>query len=339
MFSSALPKLLTKKSLNFRESLALFDEFFSGRLNEAACKTILVLLSQKGVEADEMLGCLKALSKYEPPAKVAARGLLDTCGTGGDKSSSLNISTLAAIVAAGAGVKVAKHGNRAFTSKCGSSDLMESFGVNLNASAKTMIKAIKKNGFAYFHAPAHHPVVAKFQGLRKKLKIKTILNLVGPLTNPLALETKMVGTADEKTFHLYAKIFSKMKFKRALVVYSPKEHMDEISGASPSKAALIEKGRVKYFKIDPANYGMKKVSPNALKAASATACKSKARKILSGKETGAAATVVMLNSGTAIWTAGKAATLKEGIEMAYDSVHSGKAMIAIETLAANSRQS
>lgn len=337
MFSSALPKLLSGKDLTFKESLSLFDSFFSGKLSDPLCKTTLVLLTRKNPSTDEILACIKALNKHERPAKISMRGLLDTCGTGGDKSYSLNISTLSAIVAAGAGVKVAKHGNRAFTSKCGSSDLMESFGVNLNASRESMVNSIRKIGLGYFHAPSHHPVVSKFQPLRRSLNIKTILNLIGPLTNPLKLETKMVGTADKKTFELYTQILKTMKLRRALVVFSPAENMDEISGTSPTEAAMIEKNRVIRFKINASKLGFKKIDPKTLLIKSVKDSRKKAFYILNGKEKGPAADAVVLNAGAAIWTAGKAVTLKEGIEMARKSISSGRALKAIQTLAENSR--
>lgn len=337
MISSALPKLLSGKDLTFTESLSLFDRFFSGELNDPACKTLLVLLSKKGESFDEVRACLAALGKHEPPARVSAKGLLDTCGTGGDKSFTLNISTLAAIIAAGAGVKVAKHGNRAFTSKCGSSDLMESFGVKLNASRSTMIRAIQHDGFGYFHAPAHHPVISKFQPLRRSLKIKTILNLLGPLTNPLKLETKMVGTANKQVFDLYVKILKTLKLRRVLVVFSPAEEMDEISASSPAQAALIEKGKIIRFKIDPSKLGIKKSLAADLKITSVRDSKEKSLRILSGREKNSSVDAVILNAGAAIWTAGKAASLKQGIEMARHSVESGAALKAVKQLAVNSK--
>ncbi len=337
MISSLFPKLLSGKNLTFQESFKLFDLFFSGQLSDSECKAALVFLSQKGETLDEVRGCLASLSRYEPPARISVKGLLDTCGTGGDRSHSLNISTLAAIAAAGAGVKVAKHGNRAFTSKCGSSDLMESFGVRINAPRKTMIRSIQKSGLGYFHAPAHHPVISKFQPLRRSLKIKTILNLLGPLTNPLRLETKMVGTANRKTFDLYAEILKTMRLRRALVVYSPGENMDEISGVSPTQAALIEKGKVKYFYIDPSKLGFKKVKTRALLVTSVKNSRQKSFEILSGKERGPAADVVILNAAAAIWTAGKAVTLKEGIEIARRSISSGRALKKLEELVKNSK--
>lgn len=337
MLSSYLPKLLTGQDLNFKESLHLFDAFFSGKLSLPLCKTTLVLLARKGAAVDEIKGCVQTLRKYEPPTRSNLSGLLDTCGTGGDQSASINISTLAAITAAGAGVKVAKHGNRAFTSKCGSSDLLESFGVRVEASAKTMIRSIQKNNLGYFHAPSHHPVISKFHTLRKKLKIKTIFNLLGPLTNPLDLDFKLVGTSDLNSFKRYAEILKKMPLKRVLVVHNPGEGMDEISTCSPTEAALIQRGKIHFFKIDPSKLGFRKTNPNALRISSVADSRVKALAVLSGTDRGSAKDAVTLNAGAAIWIAGKSRSLAEGIKLAQLSIESGAALQALRQLARNSR--
>lgn len=334
MISATSSKLLLGKNLTYRESSDLFKKIFAGDPYEPTAKETLILLAKKGETAEEVSGCLSALQAYETDSGITE--LLDTCGTGGDLSNSLNISTLAAIVAAGAGCKVAKHGNRRFSSRCGSSDLIEALGVNLDAPLQTMVRSIRKNRLGYFHAPTHHNIRAKFQDLRSDLKIKTIFNLLGPLSNPLKLDFKLVGVSNKKTFDLYLKILKKAGFKRVLLVYG-QDGMDEISTFASTEAALIEKGKVIRFKINASKLGFKKISPHALKITSTNDAKNKALGVLSGKNKGPAAEIVILNAGAAIWTTGKAVNLKEGIEMARRSIESGQALKAIKQLAENSK--
>ncbi len=331
--SPAFSRLLQGESLSRYESLRLFDRIFKGKVPETQVKSLLVLLAEKGETADEVLGCLEALRQHEPAARGSA-GLLDTCGTGGDKSYSLNVSTLAALTAAGAGCRIAKHGNRAFSSRCGSSDLLEAFGVNLNSPRAAMARSIKKHGIGYFHAPSHHPVIGRFQALRKNLRIKTIFNLLGPLSNPMKIETQMVGVANAAAFNLYVSILKKSGIKRALVVYG--DGLDEISCCAPTLAALIEKGKARIFEIDYKKAGLRTVSPAAMRSRSLKESKSRSEKILNGQEKGPALDLILLNAGAAIWTAGKAHTLGEGIENARVSLKSGKALAALKALAAES---
>lgn len=336
-FQKPFLALLAGKNLTGPEAHEIFSSLFAGKLTAAQTKTLVLLLAKKGETAEEVSACLQALKKYEPQGSIQIPGLIDTCGTGGDNSHSLNISTLSALVAAGAGCKVAKHGNRAFSSKCGSSDLMEAFGVKLDAPAASMIASIRKNGIGYFHAPNYHPTIGKFQALRRSLKVKTIFNLLGPLVNPFRLNGQLVGVANEKTFHLYTGILKKQKAVRSLVVYSDRDGMDEISTAFTTRAALITRGKLTPVRINPKTLKLRKVTAKALKIKSIQESKTKAERILKGIEKGPVIDVILINAAAAIYVAGNAKDLKDGILKARASLNSGKAYQALKGLVKSSQ--
>ncbi len=336
-FEKTFLALLAGKSLTETEAGDVFAELFRNRLTPHQAKSLLLLLAKKGETAEEVLGCLRALKPYEPQGSIHIPGLIDTCGTGGDGSHSLNISTLAAIVAAGAGCKVAKHGNRAFSSKCGSSDLMEAFGVQLEASPSSMIESIRRNGIGYFHAPNYHPTIGKFQALRKSLGTKTIFNLLGPLINPFKLSGQLVGVANEKTFDLYTAILKKQAAKRTLLVFSAKDGMDEISTTHSTKAVFIDGVKAQNLTINPITYKLRRTSPGDLRISSIEDSQRKSDAILKGIEKGPIIDAVLVNAGAAIWMAGKSLNLEEGIHQARVSIQSGNAYKALKGLIESSK--
>ena len=209
---------------------------------------------------------------------------------------------------------------------------MEALGVNLSAPRAKMLRSIRENGIAYFHAPFYHPAIAPFQKLRRTLKIKTLFNLLGPLNNPLVIKRQVAGVSDLKTFRLYCAVLKKMNLKRALLVHSPAAGLDEISTSAPTEAALIEGKSVKRFKILPQKLGVRKSTLKNLQCHSLKQSKAAALKILQGQEKGPAADVILINAGAAIWAAGKAPDLKHGIRMARQSLNSGSAYKALKGL-------
>jgi len=328
------PFLLTLlQGKNFSESKAekLFGHLFSGKLTLDESKSLLLLLAQKGETADELIGCLKALRKLEKPIGPKINSLMDTCGTGGDHSQTLNISTLTALLIASCGGKVAKHGNRAITSKSGSSDLLEAFGVKLDASSKKMIQAIRKCGIGYFHAPFYHPVFAKLQKLRQSLKQRTILNMLGPLVNPLNIDYQLVGVASKEMLPLYAKALLKTKRKGALVCHSF-DGMDEISTAVPTRMAIIQKGRIRFSTLNPGKYGLKKASKKDLRILTVEQGRKRSESILKGKDRGAASDVILLNAACGLWISKKVPSIEKGIEVARKVLRSGKPYRTLQSL-------
>jgi len=328
-----LSKLLCGKDLTLSESRTFFRRLFTGTVPFTKAKSFLLLLAQKGETADELLGCLRALQALEKPIGPRVPGLMDTCGTGGDGRQTLNISTLVALVIAGAGGKIAKHGNRAISSKSGSSDLVEAFGIKLDAAPQKMIAAVQRSGLGYFHAPFFHPVFAKMQPLRRTLKRPTILNLLGPLVNPMRLDHQLVGVSEKHRVPLYAKVLSKLGRKTALVCHSD-DGMDEISTSVPTTVAWVTPDKVRMSKIRPAAYGLQEASLKHLSVDSVRKSKLRAQNILSGKEKGPARDTVVLNAAFGLFLCGKAGSVREGIALAQRSLDSGKALKVLKRLKA-----
>ncbi len=327
-FSVVLSKLLSGRNLSETDSKKIFTDLFRNRLKKPEAKALLLLLAKKGESEDEILGGLEAIRSLEPPVAVAIPNLMDTCGTGGDGSHSLNVSTLAAIVIAGAGGKVAKHGNRALSSQCGSSDLIESLGVNLAAPRKMMIESIRRFGIGYFHAPFYHPIFSRVQPLRRELKTRTLFNYMGPLLNPLKVECQLIGVADPNLLPIFSKILQKRKMKRALICHS-QEGMDEISSSRPSQVAFLHRGRIIHGKIHPKRYGFRRVSLSAFSGASPVKNRQQALRFLKGKLRGPLRDLVLINSAAGLVIAGKAKTLREGLVLAERSITSGRAYRAL----------
>lgn len=326
-----LEQLLIGKSLSCQTAQQLFTMIFNERIPFAKAKTFLLLLSQKGETADELLGCLQALQSLEKSEKSRIPGLMDTCGTGGDGRHTLNISTLAALVIAAAGGKVAKHGNRAISSKSGSSDLMEAFGIQLQAPRAKMIRAIKDCGIGYFHAPCYHPVFLKMQPLRRSLKRRTILNFLGPLANPMDLDYQLVGVSRKEMVPLYAKVLSQLGRKATLVCHSL-DGTDEISTSSPTKVAWVFGKRIQSTVIQPRTYGLKKTHPRDISVDSVKESKALAEKILSGKEKGPARDVILLNAAFGLFLCRKARNIQEGIRLALTVLDTGRALHILKQL-------
>jgi anthranilate phosphoribosyltransferase len=328
-----LSRLLLGQSLSLTEARKFFGLLFTGNIPFTQAKSFLLLLSQKGETADELLGCVQALQALEKSAAGRIPGIMDTCGTGGDGRRTLNISTLVALVIAGAGGKIAKHGNRAISSRSGSSDLMESFGVKLAASRKRMIQATRRSGLGYFHAPYHHPVFSKMQCLRRSLKRPSILNLLGPLVNPLRLDYQLVGVAQRRLIPLYAKVLSKLGRKNALVCYSH-DGMDEISTSVPTTAAWVTPNHVRMTVIRPRGLGLKAATARNLSVDSVKQSKRKSEDILTGKEKGPARDTIILNAAYGLLICQKVDTVRKGIALAQRSIDSGKALRVLQELKA-----
>jgi anthranilate phosphoribosyltransferase len=330
-FEDSLNRLLTEKDLSEQESYKTFCLLFEGRVKEPQAKALLLLLAWKGETATEVLGCLRAIRFFEPAKQVRIPHLMDTCGTGGDRSHSFNISTLAAFVIAGAGGKVAKHGNRAISSKSGSSDLMEALGVRLQAPRKNMITAIRRYGIGYFHAPLYHPLFLRLQPLRRRLGTPTIFNLLGPLLNPLALEAQLIGVAKRKYLSLFATVLKKTVRGTAMAVSSA-DGMDEISTSAKTSAVFIQKGRTMFRQIQPKRLGFLHAAKHSYKGGTVRKNRNLALRLLSGRLKGPVRDIVILNAAAGLFVSGLAKNLREGIRLAEKSIDSGSAYRALKGL-------
>ncbi len=333
--NNILIRLATGRSLSLKDARRAFMCLFTEAMPFTQAKSMLLLLSLKGETSDELLGCLQALRSLEKTIGPKIPGIMDTCGTGGDGRHTLNISTLVALVIAGAGGKIAKHGNRAISSKSGSSDLMESLGVRLDAKPAKMIRSIQRCGIGYFHAPAHHPVFARIQPLRRALKRRTILNLLGPLVNPMNLDHQLVGVSEKRLISLYAKVLSKLGRKSALVCHSD-DGLDEISTTAVTTAAWVTPGKIRMARIHPAALGLKKGSSKDLSVDSIKKSTSRAENILAGKERGGARDTIVLNAAYGLFLCRKARSVEEGIVLAEESIDSGNALNTLNQLISGS---
>lgn len=320
-FEGVLAKLLLGKSLTALESYHLFLRLFRQEITEEHTKAILLLLAQKGETADELYGAVKALRELEP-SSLTDSNFMDTCGTGGDGQNTINVSSLAALVIAGAGGKVAKHGNKSISSKCGSSDLFQELGIKLDIAKPKMVAALKQNGLGYFHAPFYHPVFGRMQSLRQKLKVRTIFNLMGPLVNPMGTSRQVVGVAKKKYFKLYAEVLRQLEVKKALVCHS-RDGMDEISINAKSDLAWVSGNKVRYETLNPQAYGFTKVSEDDLRGGTPIQNAKTSLKLLEGKLTGPKRDIVVLNAAAGLVVAGIAKNLKRGLELAAESLDQG----------------
>ena len=323
--------LLLSKNFTASRWEKVFRNLFAGRIDQKEAKKILLLLARKSEEAPEMLGCLRALRQIEPVHQMALPFLTDICGTGGDGAQTFNVSTVSAFVIAGAGAYVAKHGNRAISSKTGSSDLMEALGVKIKAPFSVMLQALRKTRFGYFHAPLYHPSFLKLQPLRRSLGVRTLFNAVGPLTNPFKLSSQTIGVSHAKWLEPMAETLKQMKRKR-VAVFRSGEGLDELSTCETSDILYVEDGRITRFRLKPWKLGFKKARKGDYAGGGLRTNEKIALQILENRLRGPCEDIVLLNSAVALWIAGLATSIEEGVERSRWSLRTGRARKVLEGL-------
>jgi anthranilate phosphoribosyltransferase len=303
----------------------------AGEASPAQIAAFIVALRMKGEAVSELAGFARAMRKAARVVNAPAP-LIDTCGTGGDGASTFNISTVTAFVIAGAGVRVAKHGNRSISSQCGSADLMEGLGVKITHDPDEMAQAIREIGIAFLFAPAIHTAMKHAQPVRMELKMRTVFNLLGPLTNPAGATAQLVGAPSERAAELMAGALAELGLTRGFVVHGS-DGLDEITTTGPSLAFEINSGQVVRRCLDPAQFGVKPAHPEDLRGGDAAENREIAQRILSG-EKGPRRDIVLVNASAALVVAGRAADFLEGMSIAADSIDSGAAQAKLEQLAA-----
>ncbi|TSC87124.1 MAG: anthranilate phosphoribosyltransferase [Parcubacteria group bacterium Gr01-1014_8] len=328
MILDLLKKLVEKKDLTVSESEQFLLEVMKGGVSPTCIASILVALRMKGESVDEIVGFLRAMRANM--LKVNAPDAIDIVGTGGDGSGTFNISTTAAFVVAGVGVKVAKHGNRAASSKCGSADVLEALGVNIQLTKEQAEEVFKNVGLVFMMAPLYHPAMKEVAAVREELKIRTVFNVLGPFANPASTQTQLTGVPNKAIAKKLAEVGKRLGYKRLLVV-SSNDGMDEISLSSKTHMFDVYRGKVKKSLIDPKRYGFKRSSKKDILGGDATENAAIIRAILSGGS-GAQRDVVVFNSAFALYAAGAAASIQEGIEKAKQSIDSGSALRVLESL-------
>jgi anthranilate phosphoribosyltransferase len=306
-------------------------DLVAGRVDEALAAAVLTALRMKGESAEEIAAAALVLREQMVRLVPVSGPCLDTCGTGGDDSGTFNISTAAALVAAGAGVPVVKHGNRAVSSRSGSADVLRELGVNIEAGAEWSQRCLDRIGFAFCFAPHFHLGMAHVAKLRRKLGVRTIFNLVGPLANPASAEYQLLGVGKPELLDPLAGALAQLSIHRAVLVCSF-DGLDEVSLAAPTMVRVIEGGSFTTCEWSPDDFGLEPVQIDEIRAESPAASATIIRSVLEGTD-GPARRIVLANAAAALWVAGHASTLKEGVEQAAAAIQSGKARSILEQLA------
>jgi anthranilate phosphoribosyltransferase len=328
-----LEKLLDRKSLLEDEMEAAAQALFSEEITDSEIAAFLTGLKSKGESAEEISGLVKAIRKHSLNFTKKIPNVLDNCGTGGDDSKSFNISTTAAFVIAGAGITVAKHGNRSVSSKTGSADVLESLGIPLDLAPEITEEILAENGIAFLFAPYVHPKLKQIMKVRVQLKIPTIFNLIGPLTNPVELDFQMLGIYRRDLLDKFANVLLHLNRKRAMVI-SGAGHMDEASLAGDNEMMFIANGSIKSMRLHPEHVNLPVCDNSQILGGNANENAEILLDILRGRK-GPKRDTVLLNAGIGIYTAGKADSILQGVSMAAESIDSGRAIAKLEYLKNN----
>ena len=333
----ALSKVASKKNLSGAESAEVFGEIMSGEVDEAIMAAFLTALKMKGETVDEVVGAASAMRARATFINAGSAAPIDTCGTGGDGMNTFNISTTSAFIAAGAGVPVAKHGNRAATSKCGSGDVLGELGFNLDVHASVMEHCLQEEGIAFLFAPKMHPAMRFAAPVRKALGFRTIFNLLGPLVNPAGATGQVVGVFEAGYTEFVAECLNRMGVRRAFVVHAA-DGMDEISVCTPTRVSELRDCSIKTSEFNPRKYFPDGANFPDLKGGDAKVNAQILLDVLSGKLRNGARDICLLNAAAAIVVGGKTDDFGAALEMARDSLDSGAALKKLKTLVEFSRQ-
>ncbi|MBE3134014.1 MAG: anthranilate phosphoribosyltransferase [Acidobacteria bacterium] len=330
MFAGVIEKLSRRQDLSADEAAGAMQEIRGGRASPAQISGLLVGLAMKGERPSEIVGIARTMRAHAVRVPGRFSPLLDLCGTGGDRAGTFNISSVAAVVAASTGVRVAKHGNRAVSSSCGSADLFEALGVRTAASPGTVARCLDQAGIAFLFAPAFHPSMRHAAPVRRELGFRTVFNLLGPLTNPASPTHQLVGVPRPELTELVARSLVALGSERAWVVHGA-DGLDEISTTGYSKVSECREGTVGTFYVHPSDFGLPVSTRAALAGGSVGANADIAKAILEGAH-GPARDIVVLNAGAALFIAGRAASIREGIALAESAIDCGAAMGTLENL-------
>jgi anthranilate phosphoribosyltransferase len=330
MFTQILEKLRRHEDLSTDEAGAAMGAIMDGQAQSSHIAGLLMALALKGERPQEMVGFARAMREraVRLPRPVAAA--LDTCGTGGDGAHTFNVSTAAALVVAGAGVVVAKHGNRAVSSQCGSADVFEALGVNLNATADRVADALEQANIAFFFAPAWHPSMKHAGPTRRELGVRTAFNLLGPLTNPAGPRRQLIGVSRPEHTELIARTLGELGSERAWVVHGS-GGLDELSTLGHTKVSELRNGTVNTFYVHPGDVGMPTATIADLAGGNAAGNAALIEQLFKG-EAGPRRDIVLLNAGAALLVAGVAGSLEQGVKIAAAALESGRAQAALDTL-------
>lgn len=333
MIKEAIKKVVEGIDLTEEEAAAVMEEIMDGVATPSQIASLITALRMKGETVDEVTGFARVMREksVKIPMKCEPDSLVDTCGTGGDHLNTFNISTTAAFVVAGAGVAVAKHGNRAMSSKCGSADVLEALGVNINLSPDKVAMCIDKVGIGFMFAPAHHPSMKHAVVPRREIGIRTVFNILGPLTNPAGAKRQLIGVSEPRLTELMAAALQRLGSERAIVVHGL-DGIDELSTLGKTKVTELRDGVVETFEISPNDFGLSSTTvENLTQGEEASQSAKIVEDVLRGVP-GPRLDIVALNAGAALMVSNKVSTIQDGIALALESIHSGRAFAALEGL-------
>lgn len=327
MIKEAIIKLTNKENLNYEEAKAVMNEIMSGEASDVQKSAYLTALTMKGETIDEITGSAEEMRNHA--VQLSHEGdVLEIVGTGGDKSDSFNISTTSSLVIASAGVPVAKHGNRAASSKSGAADVLESLGVNITISPRKSAELLQNIGICFLFAQSYHTAMKYVGAIRKELGIRTIFNILGPLANPASANLQVMGVYDESLVEPLAKVLSNLGVKRALVVYG-QDRLDEISASAETSVCEVKDGTFKSYTISPEQFGLTRCKKEELTGGTPDENAAITKAVLAGEQ-GSRRTAVVLNAGAGLYVAGKADSIEAGVRLAEELIDSGKAEKKLE---------
>ena len=341
MIKESINQLLTGESLPASQAEAVMDEIMGGGATPAQIAGFLVALRVKGETVDEITGCARAMRRAAVPVRPTRTDVIDTCGTGGDRAGTFNISTTAAFVVAGAGAGVAKHGNRSVSSRSGSADVLEALGVNLDQTPEQVAGAIDEVGIGFLFAPALHPAMRYAIGPRRELGVRTVFNILGPLTNPAGAMAQLLGVYDASLTEVLARVLQNLGGRAACVVHGY-GGLDELSTGGPNRVSYFgagpANGHVVTEALDPARLGFSPAPASALRGGDPAENAIITRRLLAGEDRGPRRDVVLLNAALALLVAGVVAGVEAGVDRAAASIDSGAALAALDGLIEYSRR-
>jgi anthranilate phosphoribosyltransferase len=327
MIQQAIAKLVERKNLTEREAEAAMEQIMHGEATPAQIGAFLATLRMKGETVEEVAGCAKAMRRSATPVRPKCNHLVDTCGTGGDRSGTFNVSTTVAFVVAACGYAVAKHGNRAVSGRCGSADVLQALGADLDLDAEQVAACIDTVGFGFLFAPRFHPAMKHAIGPRRELGVRTIFNILGPLTNPAGVQWQLIGVYDERLAEPMAYALDAVGVRAAYIVHGA-DGLDELTTTGTNRVTHLLYGKVCTFTLDPADLGFPRARLTDLAGGDARESATILRRILSGEERGPRRDVVLLNAAAALSV--ETGDLRAGLIQAQEALDSGRALERLE---------
>lgn len=332
MIKEAIEKIVLKEDLTYDEAYTVMNEIMNGETTPTQNAAFLAALSTKSTKAetiDEISGCAQAMREHALTVDGGDMDTLEIVGTGGDRAGSFNISTTTAFVAAAAGIKVAKHGNRAASSKSGTADCLEALGANINLEPEKCVSLLEDAGFCFFFAQKYHTSMKYVGSIRRELGFRTVFNILGPLTNPIKPSRQLLGVYDEYLLEPLAKVLTSLGVKNGMVVYG-REKLDELSTAGETAVCEFNNGEYSSYVLTPEQFGLTRSTKQDLEGGTPEENAAITRDILSGKDRGPKFETVLMNAGAALYIAGKATDIADGIEKARELIDNGEALKAME---------